>query len=97
MTRKRDEELELAHEESSYHKEDIKASDLCGCFYCRRMFNPKTKKIKEWIDGGDTALCPSCGIDSVICSESGFPITKDFLQRMSDYWFSLDDRVEVEM
>jgi hypothetical protein len=94
MAHKRDEELELAHKESSYHKEDIKASNLCGCFYCRRMFNPKTKVIVEWIDGGETALCPYCGIDSVIALESGFPITKAFLKRMSDYWFSIAEDIE---
>jgi hypothetical protein len=34
-----------------------------------------------------TALCPHCGIDSVISSASGYPITAAFLHRMHDYWF----------
>jgi len=33
-------------------------------------------------------MCPECGIDSVIGSDSGYPITRDFLKRMCDYWFA---------
>jgi hypothetical protein len=34
-----------------------------------------------------TAMCPDCGIDSVIGSRSGYPITIDFLKRMHGRWF----------
>jgi hypothetical protein len=61
------------------------ASDVCGCFYCCDVYAPQ--EIEQWIDEEDTALCPRCGIDSVIGSASGFPITKDFLGRMKRYWF----------
>jgi hypothetical protein len=37
---------------------------------------------------GQTALCPRCGIDAVIGSASGYPITQDFLQRMRADCFS---------
>ena len=60
-------------------------SENCGCFYCGSIFEPS--KITEWIDEDTTALCPSCGIDSVIGSASKFPITPDFLKRMQSYWF----------
>ena len=35
-------------------------------FYCNRIFD--AEKIHEWIDdeNGQTAVCPFCGIDSVI-------------------------------
>ena len=36
---------------------------------------------------GSTALCPRCGIDAVIGSESGYPVTKRFLERMQAQWF----------
>jgi acetone carboxylase gamma subunit len=36
---------------------------------------------------GTTALCPYCGIDSVIGDKSGFPITKEFLEKMYQHWF----------
>jgi hypothetical protein len=50
------------------------------------------KHIQEWIDGGQTALCPSCGIDSVIGDASGFPITEEFLAAMESRWFGLRDQ-----
>ena len=41
----------------------------------------------EWIDDDNTALCPKCGIDSVIGTKSGYPITKEFLGQMQAHWF----------
>ena len=38
------------------------------------------------------ALCPSCGIDSVIGDASGFPITEEFLVAMEARWFGLRDK-----
>lgn len=58
----------------------------CGCFYCLRVFDPS--EIEEWIeDERDTALCPYCGIDSVIGESSGYPLTREFLAEMQQYWF----------
>lgn len=34
-----------------------------------------------------TALCPRCGIDSVIGSPSGYPVTPEFLGRTREHWF----------
>ncbi len=79
-----------AHAHSSGHHEEILSSEVCGCFYCLTTFHPN--EVNEWISEGDgvrqTALCPRCGIDSVIGSKSGFPITPDFLASMHRYWFS---------
>jgi len=65
------------------------ASLVCGCFYCCAVFPPGG--IDEWVDEqdgeGQTALCPRCGIDSVIGDRAGFPITPEFLGRMNEYWF----------
>ncbi len=81
--------LESAHRYSSGHREEVLASESCGCFYCRETFPPS--EIEEWIDEvdgvGTTALCSRCGIDSVIGSRSGFPLTPEFLREMHDYWF----------
>jgi len=80
-----------AHQFSSNHRPQIESSELCGCFYCLSIFKPT--EVREWINeqqGGETAICPKCGIDSVIGSHAGFPITKEFLSAMSDYWFSSD-------
>jgi len=79
------EDLELAHKKSSRHRAQIEASDKCGCFYCQKTFDPQ--KITDWVDNNDTALCPYCGIDSVIGNASGYAIEEVFLQKMHQYWF----------
>jgi hypothetical protein len=78
-----------AHKNCFHNRDEILKSHLCGCFYCLRTFAPT--EILEWVDKvegvAQTALCPMCGIDSVIGSASGFPITVDFLKRMNQHWF----------
>lgn len=80
----------LAHKHSSYHRAELKKSELCGCFYCLHCF--QSTEIHSWLDKWDgvdqTALCPKCGIDSVIGSASGYPIEQEFLETMKAYWFS---------
>jgi hypothetical protein len=79
------EAIRLAHVHCSNHRQEIIGSDLCGCFYCERTFAPE--QITEWIDDNRTAMCPECGIDSVLGSSSGLPITKEFLGEMNRHWF----------
>ena len=74
-----------AHKHSSNHRDDIEKSDQCGCFYCLEIFSPT--EILDWVDDGSCALCPRCGIDSVIGEKSGYLITREFLRKMNDYWF----------
>src|SRR5215813_12731533 len=92
-------DVDQAHRHSIRHRREILASELCGCFYCLRTFAPD--EIEDWTHDGKTeadhtALCPHCGIDSVIGSASGFPITAEFLGRMYTRWFEttvpLDDQ-----
>jgi len=74
-----------AHKYSSNHKNKILKDDICGCFHCLEIFNPS--KINNWIDDiSGTAICPYCGIDSVIGESSGYPITKEFLEEMNGCW-----------
>ncbi len=79
-----------AHTYSSNHRAELEKDRVCGCFYCLKIFDPK--EIEEWLDheNGDplgTAICPYCGIDSVIGESSQYPITEEFLQEMKNYWF----------
>src|SRR2546428_11086793 len=77
--------MSRAHRHSDHHRQEILGSGLCGCFYCLATF--AATEIEEWTDEDETAICPRCGIDSVIGSESGFPITSEFLKRMKRHWF----------
>ena len=76
-----------AHQYCTSNKKMLRKGKLCGCFYCLHVYSPK--EIKDWIKdkNGPTALCPHCGIDSVIGESSGYPITADFLKEMNEYWF----------
>lgn len=79
-------DIKAAHKHSSNHKESLLNDKKCGCFYCQKIFLPT--EIKEWIDdNAGTAICPYCGIDSVIGESSGYPITTIFLKEMNKYWF----------
>lgn len=75
-----------AHKFSSNHKQQLLSDKKCGCFYCLKIFDPK--EITNWIEDEDgTAICPYCGIDSVIGESSGYPITEEFLAKMQKHWF----------
>jgi len=75
------------------NRDEIFSSGRCGCFYCLEVFLPV--EVREWTDEkdgvGQTALCPRCGIDSVIGSASGYPTTTEFLQAMKEYWFEFSN------
>lgn len=94
--------LKAAHEHSALHEAELKQSDRCGCFSCLAEFPPSA--ITEWIKDenvpagktGVTALCPQCGIDSVIGSGSGYPITQPFLKAMEKHWHKVVDVVVID-
>lgn len=76
-----------AHKYCTSNQKMLEKDRLCGCFYCLKIFDPQ--QITDWIEdkGGLTAICPFCGIDSVIDESSGYPITDEFLKDMNEYWF----------
>ena len=78
-------ELKNAHICSSYNREQLCKSKLCGCFYCLEIFDPKL--IVDWCDDSQTAICPYCGIDSVIYDSKTYTVSRDFLEQMKNYWF----------
>ena len=96
------EDMIAAHRYSSNHRESILGSDVCGCLYCLSIFS--SSEIEHWVDAtedeadinetGQTALCPRCGIDSVLGSASGYPINREFLRKMNEYWFQRTVTIE---
>lgn len=79
-----------AHKHSSHHRAEIEASARCGCFFCFRTF--RCADIKAWTDGNQTALCPACGVDSVIGSASKHRLDDTFLRRMHTHFFASSKR-----
>jgi NAD-dependent SIR2 family protein deacetylase len=60
--------------------------DLCSCFYCFARF--KARDIATWIDDDETALCPHCGMDSVLPDVPLYTLDKNLLDEMHAYFFS---------
>ena len=89
-----------AHKYSNNNKPELETKQKCGCFYCQEMFD--SSEITEWLindnpaDKHGTAVCPRCGIDSVIGECTGYPITEDFLDVMYNLWFEDNDEDEVD-
>ncbi len=77
--------FEEAHRFCSCNRKHLEKDVICGCFYCLEIFHPE--KITEWWDDDNTAVCPHCGIDSIIGENSGFKITEMFLSEMHKRWF----------
>ena len=62
------------------NKNELEKTDICGCFYCKNIFY--AVDITEWTDEGQTALCPYCGVDSVIPNP-----TEENLKELHKYYF----------
>jgi hypothetical protein len=85
-----DADLKAAHRHSASHRTEVLSSPSCGCFHCLAVFAPS--EIRDWVDAGadgvgKTALCPRCGIDSVIGSNAGMALDERFLSQMHEFWF----------
>ena len=81
------------HDSCGWHEKEILRSSVCGCFHCISLFTPA--EISEWIDEpedcprgkGRTALCPKCGIDSVLPDTIDGGLTLDLLKEMNGEYF----------
>ncbi len=79
-------EMKALHDKCSENRELLTQAPRAACFYCRSRFHPST--ITEWIGLRARALCPICGIDSVLPDTDAEPITDAMLVDMNRYWFS---------
>lgn len=80
-------ELHRPHKLSFQNKKPLLESRWAGCFHCLEVFAPEL--IDEWVNVGQaTALCPFCGIDSVLPESGAYPLTREFLTWMANYWFN---------
>lgn len=75
-----------AHRHSRGHRADLAQSERAGCFHCLAVFAPSD--IVDWCGRGtrESAVCPYCGIDSVVPSNR-VPLTPVLLEEMSRVWF----------
>jgi predicted nucleic acid-binding Zn-ribbon protein len=68
-----------------HNKKALAKVNECVCYYCSKVFSPG--EITEWVDNNDTAMCPHCGIDSVIPVYEESDKDADFLAKLHKYWF----------
>lgn len=84
--------LRELHRFSSKHREELHEAGCFVCFHC--LGGGLTSDIREWIDDDQTALCPMCGIDSlltpvVLIDGKRVALDKTLLGEMRAYWFSI--------
>lgn len=77
--------MKKLHAYSSHNKELIENAEKCYCFYCKKSFGKN--EINNYTDNGQTALCPHCGIDSVLPDSIEENIDNKTLSDMNKYWF----------
>jgi len=77
--------IKEASKYSIRNKKQLQQSNLAGCYYCCEIF--PVSEIKEWTDGGVTAFCPKCSIDSVLGDGSPYSIDRTTLNKLKNYWF----------
>jgi hypothetical protein len=77
--------VKYPHQFCARNKKFLLKSSECGCFYCVKIFNPNL--IEEWIDGEESALCPFCGINSVIPEHENYELNEKLLIQMRKYRF----------
>ena len=73
------------HKQSFSNKASLKKGNKCGCFHCQKIFN--TDEISDWVNNDETAMCPYCGIDSVLGEDCGYPLTRELLYIMHTLFF----------
>ena len=81
--------LKAVYSHSIRNEESINNSDFCGCFHCISIFPVVDIKSSEMMvekDGFRTAICPICGIDSVI-GDASVEVSAELLEAMNEYYF----------
>ncbi len=80
----REREASLLHTHTRGNRMELEQSEVCGCLACERIYSP-TEVVSFSL--GDSAQCPHCGINAVVGSASGIPITPAVLARAHARWF----------
>ena len=80
MTDPNNDPIDAAFRHTGWNREEILTGNVCRCIFCLSAYPPS--EIDEWIDEVSqdeiTAICPICGIDSVLGDQCGFDLTDEF-------------------
>lgn len=78
-------DVQLLHEYCNDNKDAISKSVMCGCCFCCEIYN--SQQVCEYVDNNTCALCPKCGIDSVL-PDINCQVTIPLLVIMHKFWFN---------
>ena len=73
----------ILHARSFNNRGALTDSTKCGCFYCLRVFSPS--EIGEWVNE-ETAVCPYCGVDTIMPESEDYELDDSLLLAMKEYW-----------
>lgn len=79
------EEMKRIHSHTMRNRTEIDASQTCGCISCCGIY--PASEVVDYIDGGETALCPECGIDAVIGDGTGISLDLLTLNELNKEFF----------
>ncbi len=79
-------QIKEAHKLITTNKQLLAESQMAGCYYCLEIY--PAKEVEEFLEVENTALCPKCGIDCVLGDKIDFPLNKEVLQELHNFWFS---------
>ena len=82
---RQDKRYEEIYKHSCRNHAELKQSLKCGCFSCGSIFD--ATEVEDYIDDGETALCPYCGVDSVIGEASGTELNPILLNELNQMYF----------
>jgi len=71
------------HKFSTANRGHISKSDKCACFFCLKIFDKS--EVSDYLED-NTALCPICGVDSVL-PDSKAELSYILLENMYKVWF----------
>ena len=60
-------DLDKAHKYSSNHRHELEKDNICGCFFCLKIYNPKTGRSDKTVD-----------LETYLKKDQYFEDTKDF-------------------
>ena len=73
------------HSHTLRNRKEIEASDKCVFISCCEIFNASA--VEDFIDEGETALCPICGIDAVIGDCTGISMDTETVNELNKEFF----------
>ncbi len=69
---------------------EILQSHKCSCLFCRHTID--AREVQDWVNDeqGVSAICPECGMDTLIGDASGYSFTKEELREINTTYFGED-------